>query len=83
MHMGMVVIIGGRRLASRIRPGRRRVMIMVVIMLVTVVTEMGHMVWRMFQHVANARNRGSDGIQRKQDGKKEGQAGAHRGQLYQ
>ena len=41
--MGMVVIIGSRRLASRIRAGRRHVMIMVVIMLVIVVTEMGHM----------------------------------------
>ena len=48
-----------------------------MIMVMTVVTEMGHMVWRVFQHVANACDRGSGCIQRKQDGKKKNQAGAH------
>lgn len=84
MHMRMVVVTGRRRLASPpIGVGRRNVVGVVVTMFVAVVTEMAGITLRMFQRVTNTHDRRGGGIQRKQDGKKEGQAGAHGGRLYQ
>ena len=74
MHMGMVVVGGGRFPASA-GVGRRRVVA------VAVVAEMIGVAGRMFERVANADHRGIGGVQAEQEGDENGKAVAHGGQV--
>lgn len=80
MHMRMVMVAGRRHLVGTVR--RHTVVVMVISVFVAMVTEMGGMVLRVFQHVANAHDRRISGVQREDDGEKKGETGAHGGLDY-
>lgn len=74
MHMRMVMVAGRRHLVGTIK---RRAVVVVVSVFVAMVAEMGGMVLRVFQHVANAHDRRISGVQRENDDKKKGEESAH------
>ena len=82
MHMRMVMVVCCRHFAGAIGVGRWGVVLMLVSVLMAVVAEMGRIaLLRMLQRVAYADHRRIGGVQREQDGKQEGEAGAHGGGL--
>lgn len=72
--MRMVMVAGRRHLVGTVR---RRAVVVVVSVLVAMVAEMGGMVLRVFQHVANAHDRRIGCVQRENDGKKKNQESTH------
>jgi len=82
MHMRMMMVAACGHLAGTIGVGRWGVVLMLVGVLVAVVAEMRRIaLLRMLQRVAYADHRRIGGVQREQDGKQEGEAGAHGGGL--